>query len=87
MRCDVMETKAEIFSSASVVGGKESDGPLGSLFDLRDPCDRFGMKTWEKAESEMQRLAFSGALSKTGVKNAPECVFAGDLMNQCVSSG
>lgn len=87
MRCDVMETAAEIFSSASVVGGKESEGPLGELFDLRDPSDRFGMKTWEKAESEMQRLALNTALGKAEVR-AEEigALFAGDLLNQCVSS-
>ncbi len=87
MRCDVMETAAEIFSSASVVGGKESEGPLGELFDLRDPSDRFGMKTWEKAESEMQRLALNTALGKADVR-AEEigALFAGDLLNQCVSS-
>lgn len=87
MRCDVMKTAAEIFSSASVVGGKESEGPLGELFDLRDPSDRFGMKTWEKAESEMQRLALNTALGKAEVR-AEEigALFAGDLLNQCVSS-
>ena len=87
MRCDVMETAAEIFSSASVVGGKESEGPLGELFDLRDSGNRFGMKTWEKAESEMQRLALNTALGKADVR-AEEigALFAGDLLNQCVSS-
>ena len=87
MRGDVMKTAAEIFASASVVGGKESQGPLGSLFDLRDPCDRFGMKTWEKAESEMQRLALNTALAKAEVR-AEEvgALFAGDLLNQCIGS-
>ena len=66
MRGNVIKTAAEIFASASVVGGKESDGPLGELFDLRDPCDRFGTKTWEKAESEMQRLSLNTALAKGG---------------------
>ncbi len=87
MRRDVIETAAEIFSSASVVGGKESEGPMGELFDLRDPTDRFGMKTWEKAESEMQRLSLNTALAKANVH--PEDVgalFAGDLLNQCVGS-
>ena len=87
MRFDVIKTNAEIFSSASVVGGKEADGPLGNLFDLRDPCDRFGMKTWEKSESEMQRMALNTALAKGETK--PQDVgalFAGDLLNQCVGS-
>ena len=87
MRFDVIKTNAEIFSSASVVGGKEAEGPLGNLFDLRDTCDRFGMKTWEKSESEMQRMALNTALAKGETK--PQDVgalFAGDLLNQCVGS-
>ena len=87
MRLNVIKTRAEIFASASVVGGKESQGPLGKLFDICDPCDRFGMKTWEKAESEMQRLSFNTALAKGDT--APDHVgalFAGDLLNQCVGS-
>ena len=87
MRHDIMHTEAEIFSWASVVGGKESQGPLGAFFDLRDPCDRFGMKTWEQAESEMQRMALNTALAKAGVSTADVgALFAGDLLNQCIGS-
>ncbi len=87
MRGDVMKAAAEIFSSASVVGGKESQGPFGKLFDLRDPFDRFGMKTWEKAESEMQRLALNTALAKAEISARDiDVLFAGDLLNQCVGS-
>ena len=87
MRRGVIKTNAEIFAFASVVGGKESEGPLGEFFDLRDPCDRFGTKTWEKAESEMQRMSLNTALAKGGVA-AREigALFAGDLLNQCVGS-
>lgn len=87
MENHIIKTAAEIFSSASVVGGKESFGPLGNAFDLRDPSDRFGMKTWEKAESEMQRLALNTALAKADI-GAEEvgALFAGDLLNQCVGS-
>ena len=87
MTGDVIKTAAEIFASASVVGGKESEGPLGKLFDFCDPCDRFGMKTWERAESEMQRMSLNTALAKGETK--PEeigALFAGDLLNQCVGS-
>lgn len=87
MRHDIMHTEAEIFSWASVVGSKESQGPLGAFFDLRDPCDRFGMKTWEQAESEMQRMALNTALAKAGVSTADVgALFAGDLLNQCIGS-
>lgn len=78
---------ARILSSASVVGKKEADGPLGELFDFRDPDNRFGMKTWESAESEMQRLAFNAALAKASLKDTDvDAIFAGDLLNQCVGS-
>ncbi len=87
MRREVLRVRAEIFSAAAVVGGKESQGPLGELFDLRDPSDRFGMKTWEGAESEMQRLALNIALAKGDCTDAEiGALFAGDLLNQCVGS-
>ncbi|MBQ9797882.1 MAG: stage V sporulation protein AD [Clostridia bacterium] len=87
MRKEWIDLDAAFLSSASVVGAKESEGPLGALFDLRDPSDRFGMKSWERAESEMQRLSFNTVLAK--VKRAEgevDALFAGDLLNQCVGS-
>ena len=78
---------AAIVSAASVVGKREYDGPLGDCFDLHDSTDKFGMKTWEKAESEMQRLAFNTALAKVCVSEREvDALFAGDLLNQCVGS-
>ncbi len=82
-----IEMNAHICASAGVVGKKEMSGPLGSLFDLCDDTDRFGAKTWEGAESEMQRMAFNTALSKAGLKDTDiGALFAGDLLNQCVGS-
>ena len=43
-----------IVSSGSVVGKKESEGPLGELFDQMDETDLFGEETGELAESQMQ---------------------------------
>lgn len=72
---------------ASVVGKRENEGPLGAYFDLHDSGEKFGMNTWEKAESEMQRLALNLALAKADMSGAElGAVFAGDLMNQCVGS-
>lgn len=76
-----------ITSQSSVVGRREHEGPYGSCFDLHDSSDRFGQKTWEQAESEMQRLALNTALSRR--KCTPEdadLLLAGDLLNQCVGS-
>ena len=74
-------------AAASVVGKYEHEGPLGDCFDLHDPTDKFGKNTWERAESEMQRLAFNTALAKASANEREvEALFAGDLLNQCVSS-
>ena len=82
-----ISTCCGIQSAASVVGKLEKNGPLGHLFDLHSEDDRFGQKTWEKAESEMQRLALNTALGK-GERTPREldAIFAGDLLNQCVGA-
>ncbi len=78
---------AAILAAASVVGKWEYEGPLGDRFDLHDNTDKFGMNTWELAESEMQRLAFNTALAKLSAsERSIDALFAGDLLNQCVSS-
>ena len=80
-------SKVGILSSASVVGSHEHEGPIGDVFDLHDSTDRFGKKTWEKAESEMQRLVFNVALSKAKLTEKDiGAIFAGDLLNQCAAS-
>ncbi len=74
-------------ASASAVGKCEHEGPIGDCFDIHDDTDRFGMKTWERAESEMQRLAFNTATSKAKLGESDiDALFAGDLLNQCVGS-
>ena len=76
------------FLSYSAVGGyEEKRGPLGKKLDLSSNDDRFGMETWESAESEMARLAMNLSLKKGNF--SPEDIdvlFAGDLENQCVAS-
>lgn len=81
--------KSPVFiEAASAVGGlEEGRGPLGEYFDFIDKSDKFGMKTWERAEGEMSRIALNLALNKKGV--SPEelsLLVAGDLQNQCVAS-
>lgn len=77
-----------ILSTSSVVGWDEGQGPIGSDFDtIGDKDDTFGKDTWEKSESEMQRLALSGALAKCRMTDKElDLLFAGDLLNQCVGS-
>lgn len=79
--------KPEILASSAVGGDTEAKGNLGKYFDMTDPTDRFGKKTFEQAESEMQRLALNFALKKSGLTpDDLDAVFAGDLMNQCTGS-
>ena len=88
-----MQTKAfepargvYVISSASVVGSKEKNGPLGELFDFSGD-DRFGKDSWEKSEAEMQRLALGIALRKADLMDSEiDLLFAGDLVNQCLPS-
>ena len=83
----ILKLSAAIVTAASAVGKNEYEGPLGDCFDLHDSTEKFGMKTWEKAESEMQRLAFNTALAKASISEREvEALFAGDLLNQCVGS-
>lgn len=76
-----------IESSASIVGKKEGEGPLGSLFDMIGSDDLFGAKTWEEAESTLQKDALYMALGKA--KKKPKDIgflFAGDLLGQSIAT-
>jgi stage V sporulation protein AD len=82
-----LKKPVSIFSCACVGGHEEKAGPLGEYFDAHDKKDKFGQKTWEQAESEMQHMALNLALAKK--KASPydmDALFAGDLLNQCVGS-
>ena len=83
----IIELDASFISTGNAVGKKEFEGPLGRFFDTHDTDDRFGKNTWEKAESEMQRIAFNMALKKAdlGFEDI-SAIFAGDLLNQCAGS-
>lgn len=74
-----------IAASACVGGKKEGEGPLRQYFDLISPDSRFGAESWEQAESAMLRRCWDILWDKAG-PGAPEAVFAGDLLNQCVGT-
>ena len=82
-----LENAPSIIGYAAVVGRRESEGPLSDYFDMHDSKEKFGMDTWEKAESEMQRVALNLALAKAKLTGKElGAIFAGDLMNQCIGS-
>ena len=83
----LLELDTGLMAVASVVGKTEHDGPLGDLFDEYDENDRFGKDTFERSESEMQRLALNVSLAKGSLTERDvDLLFAGDLLNQCVGS-
>lgn len=87
MSLKILKNSPSIIGYSSVVGKREHEGPLSDDFELCDITEKFGTKTWEKAESEMQRLALNLALSKAILRgNDLDAIFSGDLMNQCVGS-
>ena len=72
---------------ASIAGKKEKEGPLGHTFDYTHEDAYFGQKTWEQGEKRMQQLALQTLASKAGIQQKEfDCVFSGDLLNQCIGS-
>ena len=81
------ENAPYIVSSGSVVGKKESQGPLGYLFDEKDETDLFGETTWELAESKMQHKACLIALSKANkIPEQVRFMYGGDLLRQGIAT-
>ncbi|MDR1240794.1 MAG: stage V sporulation protein AD [Oscillospiraceae bacterium] len=81
------EKKPKICGFAGVAGKKESEGPIGKFFDKTFQDTTLGEKTWEKSEGMLQKNAVEIALEKAKISaNEVDIVFAGDLLDQCISS-
>lgn len=82
-----LEKPVYIIGSASIVGTKEGEGPLGLLFDMVGQDDMFGCNTWEEAESSLQKDAVYMALEKSGWKAEDiTFIYAGDLLGQSIAT-
>ena len=80
-----------ILASASVVGKKEGEGPIGNEFDMICDTDKFGEDTWEEAESALQKRAAQLAMQKTAELPGPgvppvRYLFSGDLLGQLIAT-
>jgi len=76
-----------IVGYGSAAGNKEGKGPLAPYFDYIGEDDTFGEKSWEKAETAMQKKALTFALEKAGISPKKlDYIFAGDLLNQCIAT-
>ncbi len=83
----IMENPPTLYSYAGIAGDKEGEGPLKDYFDEIEADAYFGQETWEKAESELMKRTINKALSKGGlVPDDIDYMFAGDLLNQCIST-
>lgn len=81
------ENPVYIIERASVAGKKESEGPLGNLFDIVEEDPMFGMNTWEEAESHIQKQAVEKLLEKAKLKSKDiRYMFAGDLLGQLIAT-
>ena len=82
-----LENKPRIISYGSIVGKKEHEGPLSKEFDEYITDSFFGEKSFEKAESKLQKTAVEIALKKANLTEKDiDKIFAGDLLNQCIGS-
>lgn len=82
-----LDSSPTILSFASIVSKKEGEGPLAGYFDIICDDTALGEQTWEKAESRLQKSAVNKALEKAGLAaSGIDYLFAGDLLNQCISS-
>ncbi len=83
----VFKEPPAIYSYVSVVGKKESEGPLKEYFDLVCEDAMMGKNTWEEAESALQKQAAQLVLEKSGLKNKDiDYIFAGDLLGQTIGT-
>ena len=81
------ESEPTIVGFGSVASKKEGEGPLKEYFDLVEQDTMFGQKSWEQAESMIQKNAVQIALKKAGMSpDQIDVICAGDLLNQCIGS-
>ena len=83
----LFERRPAILGHAAMCGKKEAAGPLARDFDQTFLDSYLNQESWEKAESMLQTEAANLAIRKAGLqKQDINMVFAGDLLNQCISS-
>ncbi|GGI95577.1 stage V sporulation protein AD [Alicyclobacillus cellulosilyticus] len=82
----VFASAPRVISRATVAGKNESQGPLGTCFDIRHHDDRMGEDTWEHAERALADEAFALALAKANLKPEDiDLVVGADLNAQLIS--
>ncbi len=87
-KCSICFDNAPVIKHrASIAGQKESEGPLGALFDVVISDPMAGKDNWEEAESEFQKKVIEILLSKSGLdKKDIRYIFSGDLLGQLIAT-
>lgn len=81
------ENRPRVLGSYSLVGPKEGQGNFGKYFHEVLKDDAFGEKSYEKAEFKMMHHTIAQAINNAGITSDDlSALFAGDLMNQIISS-
>ena len=81
------ENAPRIIGRMSVVGVKESQGPVGRYFHRCETDDKMGEKTFERAEIRMFDTAVRGAIRSARLTAEDIDLFiSGDLLNQMTTS-
>ncbi len=84
----ILPSRPRIVSSASFVGSKEGEGPLGGRFDVVLKDDTLGLDSWEEAETRMIESAVRLSLRKIGKEPSDADIFmGGDLLSQIIAAG
>lgn len=75
-----LENRPYLLGHAAAVGKKEGEGPLGERFDYVAKNDRMGQRSWELAESELQKTAIRLALRKATLpERSLDLILAGEV--------
>ena len=83
----ILANPVNILETAAIVGPKEKEGPLHSYFDKCLEDEFWGESSWEKAETKILRETINTCVSKSKIPSSDiDFCFAGDLLNQCISS-
>lgn len=83
----ILKNRPKIISNSSIVGQKESQGPLGEFFDIVMPDNLWGEDSWEKTECRMLKEVCERAIEGANKKNTDiNYFFAGDLLNQIMTA-
>ena len=66
----ILKNPPSIIATSSTVGPKETEGPLGTYFDVQVADELWEEETWEKAESKFLKETVKAAIDNA--KLVPE---------------